>query len=471
MNRNRIMNTGKPAPSPFFPETGGLLGNTGGLLPMSNSIDNLYLMTDKSLEKSILEMENDPLLISHLYDWSKRLFLSPDDGFDAYSDDMSEEGNNRLYRDKKLQEVLKIDRQLAAVFKEVDDRQDHILDRKAKDEISVTKASIVATLPQSYTKFEQKTILNIENNETTLVLFHAFQDILSVSDGHKVSIWSLINGSKVLEINTKLDSLGIKTSRSNTVVSTPVTSSKRTPSPSPTVSYTSNNAARITAMSWINESYDSLLMIGSDDGSVKVFKDASNSDMLSPDGAATPNVTLATAFVALPDVAETSRGSGMVLSYLQHTGNLIVGGNSSSIRVWDLAREQCVRAFATGLDTCTTALASQSVYSSNGNSNSSNYAPSTGTGSLLSWTFAGFADGSIGIFDERVGSIGGQVHQVCYIISFATLLPPLLTHSLLLTYSLTHSPLTHSLTHSLTHYFSLTHSLIRPLTHYYSLTH
>jgi len=137
MNRNRIVNTGKPVPSPFFPDTTSIGGS--GLLRVSNSIDNLYLMNDNALEKNILEMENDPLLISHLYDWSKKLFLTPDDGYDAYSDDISEEGNNRLYRDKKLQEILKIDRQLAAVFKEVDDRQDHILDRKAKDEISVTK--------------------------------------------------------------------------------------------------------------------------------------------------------------------------------------------------------------------------------------------------------------------------------------------------------------------------------------------
>ncbi len=138
MNRNRILNSGKATPS-FFPDAGGggLTGNP--IIPVSNSVDNLYLMTDNALEKSILEMENDPLLVSHLYDWSKKLFLTPDDGYDAYSDDMSEEGNNRLYRDKKLHEVLKIDRQLAAVFKEVDDRQDHILDRKAKDEISVTK--------------------------------------------------------------------------------------------------------------------------------------------------------------------------------------------------------------------------------------------------------------------------------------------------------------------------------------------
>ena len=212
------------------------------------------------------------------------------------------------------------------------------------------------------------------------------------------------------------------------MVSPPGSGSKRTPSPSPIVNYANNNAARITAMSWINESYDSLLMIGSDDGSIKVFKDASNSDMLSPEGntrtylhllahllthsylltfslthspthllthsptylltyilthslthsltyspthllthllthsptfsltysptyshthslthslthspthhhlthsltylltslgGAVPNVTLATSFVALPDVAETSRGSGMVFSFLQHTG-------------------------------------------------------------------------------------------------------------------------------------------------------
>jgi hypothetical protein len=98
--------------------------------------------------------------------------------------------------------------------------------------------------------------------------------------------------------------------------------------------------------------------------------------------------------------------------------------------VWDLAREQCVRAFTTGLDTCTTALASQSVYS-HGNSNGA--APPSGAGSLLSWTFAGFADGSIGIFDERVGSIGGQVHQVRTLtltLTLIHLLTRVLTHSL-----------------------------------------
>ena len=54
-------------------------------------------------------------------------------------------------------------------------------------------------------------------------------------------------------------------------------------------------------------------------------------------------------------------GSGLVFSWTQPTGTLSVGGNSNSIRIWDLSREQCVRVFNTGLDTCTTAIASRSI--------------------------------------------------------------------------------------------------------------
>ena len=32
----------------------------------------------------------------------------------------------------------------------------------------------------------------------------------------------------------------------------------------------------------------------------------------------------------------------MVLSWQQHSGTLVVGGNSSTVRLWDLGREQCV---------------------------------------------------------------------------------------------------------------------------------
>jgi WD40 repeat protein len=220
-------------------------------------------------------------------------------------------------------------------------------------------------------------------------------------------------------------------------------------SPSPILTYDpyASMAARITAMTWINESYESLLLVGSDDGTVKIWKDCADSDRLEAHnaqaqqaqyqaaqnpqngvgsnrgsfpipiptpgevalgggGGRTPTtvsssmagsregsgsaeyvhshrnnegptsiysgfgnsseltsagVSLASAFVALPDIAQRARGSGLVLSWTQSAGSLVVGGNSSTIRVWDLGREQCVRVFDTGLDTCTTAIASRAV--------------------------------------------------------------------------------------------------------------
>lgn len=107
-------------------------------------------------------------------------------------------------------------------------------------------------------------------------------------------------------------------------------------------------------------------------------------------------VTVASSFVALPDIADTTQGSGLVTSWLQRTGTLVVGGNSSSIHVWDVSREQCVRTFSTGLETCTTCLTSMSSnpryalsyplahqYRAGSPSNESNDID------ILTWTFAG----------------------------------------------------------------------------------
>lgn len=339
---------------------------------------------------------------SVLYDWIKKLFLKPDPGYDSFEDQLSEEGNNKMVRDIRVKEIINFDLRLKEIFKDVDDKNDLSLDVKAKEEMQMMKANIAASLPPSVTKFEQKAILNIENAEiTSMVMFHAFENILAVSDSRKIGIWSLNNGNCIMELsnNHSTDRLSSTSSSSN---------------------------PRITSMSWINESYDSLLMVGSDDGTIKIWKDTADPEYISDvntNGIHSSKVTptLASAFMALPDVADTSVGSGMVFSWLQHTGNLVVGGNSNSIRVWDMEREQCVRAFSTGLDTCTTALASHSV----NNIDFTNSSPVGGTstnalspgsfrqpGALtpVTWSFAGFADGSIGIFDERVNTLGGRVH-------------------------------------------------------------
>jgi WD40 repeat protein len=115
-----------------------------------------------------------------------------------------------------------------------------------------------------------------------------------VSDGNKVGIWSLQDLTQVSSIDQ----------------------SRRG-----TLGRSDGKATRITAMSWINQSSDSLLMLGSDDGALRVWRDSG--DVVPPTvgsiyssespGDASPHrtqdgPTLAAAFHALPDIADTSSG-------------------------------------------------------------------------------------------------------------------------------------------------------------------
>jgi hypothetical protein len=38
-----------------------------------------------------------------------------------------------------------------------------------------------------------------------------------------------------------------------------------------------------------------------------------------------------------------------VTSWLQHAGSLTVAGNSKTVRIWDVGKEQCSRIFHTGV--------------------------------------------------------------------------------------------------------------------------
>eukprot|EP01038_Epipyxis_sp_PR26KG_P006077 gene6077-8370_t len=417
--------------------------------------------------------------ISSFYNITKQLLLSPEVGYDSYSDPLSVEGMNRMFRNVKLSEILSYEDYLNILFRDYNDSEymhpSSLIDQrpsslKSKNGLNDSQFSLggsnhdVDTLklngigpgstPPSNIKFEQKAILNIETSMmTSLVMFHAFQDILTISDGTSVSVWSLNSCTRVLEISNKHT-----LNKANEIVPVGIDSNPL---------FVPMYKPQITSMQWINESYDSLLMLGSDDGVVKIWRDSAFSDVhptsssnsntnhgnQTATGNTTPHIInhssssyghnhnisnsiyanylpgieLATAFSALPDVAETSRGSGVILSWNQPTGTLVAGGNSSTIRIWDLGQEQCVRMFHTGVETCLTAIASKSVsrrfsssslYLNNDNNDSNSILSNTTNGMLsdlennpLSWTFAGFADGSIGVFDERHHINGGKVHS------------------------------------------------------------
>lgn len=394
---------------------------------------------------------------SNFYFMTKSLFTEPEGSFDPYADPLSIEGSTMVYRNTKLNEIMKAEETILKIFRDVDERSDiHLIERKPKvsvDDMNLSKTSIVSSLSASVTKFEQKSIISLDSasngSRRSLVMFHGFQNILAISSGKSVAIWSLEKDrSHIMDIPTRRSSVRAKGGEVG--YSSSVDSSLFAPVYTPGV----------TSMTWINESFESLLLIGTDDGVINVWRDTANSDVHSENqglnssngqsgnvnngsglsnghnasfirssspapggssikrgitdvGNAQPAIELATAFCALPDVAENTLGSGLIVNWQQSSGILTVGGNSTEIRVWDLGKEQHTRIFNTGIDTCLTAMTSKcgpqnqftnSIYMDNFSS------PSYVEDIVLPWTFAGFADGSVAAYDGRVHSNGGRIH-------------------------------------------------------------
>jgi len=66
-------------------------------------------------------------------------------------------------------------------------------------------------------------------------------DVLAISDAGKVGMWSLENGSNILNIDC--------------------------------TNSTGSDDSNVTTMGWINDTGDALLTVGSDDGSVRIWRD------------------------------------------------------------------------------------------------------------------------------------------------------------------------------------------------------
>lgn len=436
--------------------------------------------------KDHVNLTEDDLMMhfsTNLYEMARKEFLDYGQEYDPHNDVLSGESRDRAYRLSRLQDVLQAAKYHRELFQDSEERYpgEAVYDRKGKqsvadDNFMRTKSPALTNVPSNVVKFEQDNTIKLGGTiATSQLMFHAFQDILVVASGSTAQVWSLQSKNRILEIKNKHSVRGLAAEgASNNVLSTHKIPTKPGAEPvapvtagghNPTTIYGGTNftyatqygnaaSSRITSMTWINESYDSLLVLGSDDGVVRIWRDVANSDAIAAattakDGAIGPNggapgttggiatggiggnavgsgspglnngmanVELATAFAALPDIAETSRGSGVVISWQQSAGTLVVGGNSGTMRVWDLGREQNVRTFQTGVEACLTAMCTTTV--SNRYSSSmlgmdypmSRLWQADVDSTPVTWTFAGFADGSVAIYDERVSASGGRVH-------------------------------------------------------------
>ncbi|KAI6778211.1 WD repeat-containing protein-like protein [Emericellopsis cladophorae] len=182
--------------------------------------------------------------------------------------------------------------------------------------------------------------LGIVNNgsQPSRMTFHQFEDHLAVSDnGNTVNVWDWKNHNRLSRFSNG-----------------------------------NPEGSRISDMKFINEDDQAmLLMTGSSDGVVRVYRDY-NFDS---------KIELATAWRALTDMVPSNVNSGMVFDWQQVTGRVLVAGDVRVIRVWHAAHEMCLMDIPARSGSCVTSLTSDQM-----------------TGHLF---VAGFGDGAVRVFDTR----------------------------------------------------------------------
>ncbi|PWW72919.1 hypothetical protein C7212DRAFT_354532 [Tuber magnatum] len=129
---------------------------------------------------------------------------------------------------------------------------------------------------------------------------------------------------------------------------------------------------KITEIKFLNEDDVALLMTGSGEGVVRIYRNYEN------DG----EVELVSSWRALTDLLPSRRSSGLVAEWQQGRGTMLVGGDVRVIRVWDAPREICMSDIPARSGSCITSLTSEQV-----------------AGNIF---VAGFGDGAVRIYDRRL---------------------------------------------------------------------
>ncbi|CAB4396641.1 unnamed protein product [Rhizophagus irregularis] len=128
--------------------------------------------------------------------------------------------------------------------------------------------------------------------------------------------------------------------------------------------------SKITTLKFINEDEISMLLTGSSDGVVRIYRNYS-----------LPSSTeLVTSWRAMPEIMANNQRSGLVAEWQQDRGVLLVGGDHNMVRVWDAPREITINLIPTRTGSPITSLTSDG-------------------GDIF---VAGFADGAIRVYDKRI---------------------------------------------------------------------
>ena len=98
------------------------------------------------------------------------------------------------------------------------------------------------------------------------------------------------------------------------------------------------SASRVNEVKFINEDDQALLLTGSSDGVIKIYRDYDVEN----------EVELVAAFRGLTELIPSTKNAGMVLDWQQGQGKILVSGDVKVIRIWNAATEICtsVRRFS-----------------------------------------------------------------------------------------------------------------------------
>ena len=130
--------------------------------------------------------------------------------------------------------------------------------------------------------------------------------------------------------------------------------------------------SKISDLKFINEDDQAFLLTGSSDGVIRIYRNY-DSDR---------KVEVASAWRALTHLVPSNVNSGMVFDWQQVTGKLLVAGDVKVIRVWHAAAELCATDIPARSGSCISSLTSDQM-----------------TGNIF---VAGFGDGAIRVFDQRL---------------------------------------------------------------------
>jgi regulator-associated protein of mTOR len=196
-------------------------------------------------------------------------------------------------------------------------------------------------------KFSDQIFVNKENNSPHKLLFHPYISQLTVFHKSSWSTWDIEQGTKLC-----------------------------------THSNNSPNSSKITAAEFINPHDVTFLLVGTDDGCVRIWKDYSDECMTTP--------SLISSWKALGDMEQGSKNVGMVLEWEQPTGLLYATGDVRHIGVWDTHKEMKIQDILTGADCCLTSLALDDCQ--------------------RSLMVAGCGDGTVRLYDRRHPSASSLVN-------------------------------------------------------------